>query len=149
MPVTSLRHGCISWKRRGRWQEYLYLAEAEGKTEAFVTMLVRAWTHSGSGRLRTRISGCKPGGAFALAKALAEHGDREQGVQMAEHGLTLEGSKAELAKWLRDQATALGNTTLALTAAEVALREDINLTNYLQVAEIAAEHWPRTPACLA
>ena len=128
-------------ERRGRWQEYLYLAEAEGQTEAYVTMLVRL------GRIQEAVAYGRAylgatGEAFALAKALAEHGDREQGVQMAEHGLTLEGSKAELAKWLRDQATALGNTTLALTAAEVALREDVNLTNYLQVAEIAAEHWP-------
>ena len=28
-------------ERRGRWQEYLYLAEAESQTEAYVTMLVR------------------------------------------------------------------------------------------------------------
>src|SRR6266852_9941663 len=110
-------------ERRGRWQEYLYLAEAEGQTEAYVTMLVRL------GRIQEAVAYGRAylgatGEAFALAKALAEHGDREQGVQMAEHGLTLEGSKAELAKWLRDQATALGNTTLALTAAEVALRED-------------------------
>src|SRR5438128_2309481 len=86
-------------ERRGRFQEYLYLAEAEGQTEAYVTMLVR----------RDRIQEAvgyghaylaTPDEVLTLAKALYEHGEREQGLQIAEHGLTLEGGKATLAKWL-------------------------------------------------
>src|SRR5260370_23912417 len=79
--------------------------------------------------------------ALALAKALYEHGEREQGLQMAEHGLTLQGHKATLAKWLRDQAWSLGEKTRALTAAEVAFCDEISLENYLRVAEIAGEQW--------
>jgi hypothetical protein len=103
-------------ERRGRFQQYLYLAEAEGQTVAYVTMLVRlerfleAVTYG-----RTYLG--TTGEALALARALSEKGEREQGVQMAEHGLTLDGSKAELAKWLRDQVRAMGNIALALTAA--------------------------------
>lgn len=80
--------------------------------------------------------------ALALAKALYEHGEREQSLQIAEHGLTLQGHKVSLAKWLRDQAFSMGEKTRALVAADVAFREEISLENYLRVAEIAGEQWP-------
>jgi len=83
-----------------------------------------------------------PEEALALAKALNEHGEYEQSLQIAEHGLSLEGRKASLAKWLRDQALSMGEKTRALPAAEVAFRDEINLENYQQVAEIAGEQWP-------
>jgi uncharacterized Zn finger protein len=135
-------------ERRGRFQEYLYLAEAEGQTEAYVTMLVRLERFQEAVAYGRAYLGTT-GEALALAKALAEHGEGEQAVQMAEHGLTLEGSKTELAKWLRDQARAMGNVALALTAAEAAFREETNLANYLSLAEIAGEQWPqRRPTLL-
>src|SRR5205085_6829724 len=127
-------------ERRGRFQEYLYLAEAEGHTEEYVTMLVRL------GRVEDAISYGRqylatPDEALALAKALYEHGEYEQGLQIAEHGLSLEGRKASLAKWLRDQAWLMGEKTRALLAAEVAFRDEINLENYQRVAEIAEDRW--------
>ena len=73
---------------------------------------------------------------------LYEHGEREQSLQIAEHGLALEGSKSALAKWLRDQALSMGEKTRALTAAEVAFRNEISLENYQRAAEIAGEQWP-------
>jgi len=128
-------------ERRGRLQEYLYLAEAEGHTQEYVTMLVRL------GRVEEAISYGRrylatPEEALALAKALYEHGEHEQSLLIAEHGLRLEGRKASLAKWLRDQAWSMGEKTRALTAAEVAFRDEINLENYQCVAEIAGERWP-------
>src|SRR6266568_4019318 len=128
-------------ERRGRWQEYLYLAEAEGHTEEYVTMLVRL------GRVEEAISyGLKylatTEEALALAKALYEHGEHEQSLQMAEHGLSLEGRKASLAKWLRDQALSMGEQSRALPAAEAAFRDEISLENYQRVTEIAGEQWP-------
>ena len=134
-------------ERRGRWQEYLYLAEAEGHTEEYVTMLVRV------GRTQEAITyGYKylvtTEEALALAKALYGHGEREQGLRLAEHGLTLQGSKASLAKWLRDQASELGKVGQALTAAEIAFREELSLANYLRAAEIAGEQWPERRTAL-
>ena len=82
-----------------------------------------------------------PEEALALATALYEHGEREQSLQIAEHGLTLEGPKAALAKWLRDQALSMGENTRALAAAEVAFRNEISLENYHRAAEIAGEQW--------
>jgi uncharacterized Zn finger protein len=128
-------------ERRGRFQEYLYLAEAEGHTQEYVTMLVRL------GRIEEAISYGRqylatPEEALALANALYEHGEHEQSLQIAEHGLSLEGRKASLAKWLRDQAWSMGEKTRALTAAEVAFGDEINLENYQRVVEIAGEQWP-------
>lgn len=128
-------------ERRGRLQEYLYLAEAESHTEQFITMLVRmgrteeAYTY-GLQFLATTAE------ALALAKALYEHGEHEQGLQIAEHGLSLEGyQKAILAKWLRDSAMLMGKKEQALTAAEIAFNEEKSLENYLRTAEIAGEKW--------
>ena len=128
-------------ERRGRFQEYLYLAEAEGHTQEYVTMLVRL------GRVEEAISYGRqylstPDEALALAKALYEHGEREQSLQIAEHGLRLEGRKALLAKWLRDTALLMGEKSRALLAAEVAFRDEISLENFQQVAEIAGVQWP-------
>src|SRR6266566_1794625 len=128
-------------ERRGRFQEYLYLAEAEGHSEEYVTMLVRM------GRVKEAISYgqqylATTDEALALAKALYEQGEVEQGLQMAEYGLTLEGHKATLAKWLRDHALSMGEKTRALPAAEAAFRGEISLENYQRVAEIAGEQWP-------
>ena len=58
-------------ERQGRFQEYLYLAEAEGQTERYVTMLVRL------GRVQEAVDyGLQYLGtteeALALAKALRE-----------------------------------------------------------------------------
>lgn len=136
--ITSARLHIL--ERRGQWQEYLYLAEAEGHTAEYVTMLVRL------GRAEEAFSyGQKylatTDEALALAKALYDHGEREQGLQIAERGLNLEGYKSALAKWLRDQALLMGERTRALAAAEIAFREEISLENYLQVARIAGAQW--------
>lgn len=143
--LTSARLHVL--ERRGRFQEYLYLAKAEGHTEEYVTMLVRL------GRIEEAISYgqqylATPDEALALAKALYGHGEREQSLQIAEHGLRLEGRKALLAKWLRDQAWLMGEKTRALPAAEVAFRDEINLENYQRVAEIAGERWPERKTVL-
>jgi uncharacterized Zn finger protein len=86
--------------------------------------------------------------ALALAKAVYEHGESEQSLQIAEHGLTLEGHKATLAKWLRDQAVAMDKSDVALTAAEQSFREEISLANYQQVAALAGEQWREKRAAL-
>jgi uncharacterized Zn finger protein len=127
-------------ERRGRLQEYLYLAQAERQTEGYVTMLVRL------DRAQEAIAyGLKHLGtteqALALAKTLYEHGEREQSLQIADHGLVLEGHKGNLAKWLRDQAQAMDKPEMALSAAEQAFYAEITLANYQLVAEIAKEQW--------
>ncbi len=128
-------------ERRGRLQEYLYLARAQGQHEAYVTMLVRLGrTQEAAAYGRAYLQTAQE--ALTLAKALYERGERDQGLQMAEGGLQFQGPKAALSTWLREAAAVMGDRTRALRAAEVAFREELTFANYLRVAEIAGEHWP-------
>jgi uncharacterized Zn finger protein len=128
-------------ERRGRWQEYLHLARAEGQNEAYVTMLVRLGrTQEAAAYGRAHLETAQE--ALTLARVLYDRGEREQGLQIAEEGLLLQGPKADLAKWLRDKAEKAGEQTRALAAAEVAFREELTLVNYLHVAKIAGEQRP-------
>jgi uncharacterized Zn finger protein len=101
----------------GRFQEYLYLAEAEGHTEEYVTMLVCLGRVHEAANYGQKYLGTTDE-ALVLAKALYEQCEREQGLQMAKHGLTLQGYRASLAKWLREQAASMGEKACARAAAE-------------------------------
>lgn len=136
-------------ERQERFDEYLALARVEHQTEAYLTMLVcldRAQEAVAYGRMHLAA----PGEALALARALYEHGEREESLQIAEQGLTLDGRKAELAVWLRDQAESMGQRELALKAAEQAFCSHMSLEHYRSVAKLAGEQWDaRKTALLA
>ena len=131
--------------RQERYQEYLYLALAEGQMERYLTMLARL------GRVREAV---KEGlqymatteEARALAQALREQGAIEDALHIAEHGLTLAGDRAPLARWLRDLAINIGETERALRAALIAFREAPSLADYQAVRDLAGERWPQLRA---
>jgi uncharacterized Zn finger protein len=128
-------------ERRGRSQEYLYLAEAEGQTERYMTMLVHL------GRVQEAVDyGLQYLGtteeALALAKALREREALQAALQIAEHGLTLEGVRVPLATWMADLALGMGETRRALEAALIAFRGDPELAAYQRVQELAGKSWP-------
>jgi uncharacterized Zn finger protein len=132
-------------ERQGRSQEYLYLAEAEGQTERYVTMLVHL------GRVQEAVDyGLQYLGtteeALALAKALREREALQAALQIAEHGLTLEGAKVSLATWMADLALGMGETGRALEAALIAFRGAPELAAYQRVQELAGERWPEIRA---
>ncbi len=134
-------------ERREQLQEYLYLARAEEQHEAYVTMLVRlGQTQEAVAYGREHLETAQQ--ALALAKALYERGEHEQGLQAAEAGLRLQEPRVPLAKWLRDEAVMRGEGARALAAAEVAFREELSLANYLRVSEITGEQWPQRRANL-
>lgn len=131
--------------RQGRSQEYLYLAEAEGQTEPYVTMLVRL------GRVQEAVDYglqylATTDEALTLAKALREREALQAALQVAIHGLDLEGSKVSLATWIADLALSLGETGRALEAALIAFRGAPELPAYQRVQELAGERWPELRA---
>jgi uncharacterized Zn finger protein len=132
-------------ERRQRWQDYLFLAEAEGQQEAYVTMLVRVGRGPEAVAYGLR-SLATAGEALALAQALYTHGEQQDALRIAEHGLTLEEAKFALAQWLRDKAAATGNKLQALAAARIAFQEQVNLPNYLRVVELAGDQWSEVRA---
>lgn len=127
-------------KRQGRVQEYLYLAQAEGQIPEFIDMLIEA------GRVDEAVEVARGyehvGWLYPVVRKLAEHGAEAEAVDLAEHGLSLEGSKHELAVWLRDSAAAAGRPQLALRAAEVAFGERFELADYQAAEELAGDEWP-------
>ncbi|MEJ2737357.1 MAG: SWIM zinc finger family protein [Anaerolineae bacterium] len=129
-------------ERQGRFEEYLNLAEAEGQTGLYVTMLVKA------GRAKdavayglARTTTCDE--ALALARSLRAHDHVHDALRVAEHGLSLPGSVTLLAPWLRDLASGLGENSLALKAARTAYTASPSLADYQAVQSLAGEDWPR------
>lgn len=127
-------------ERQGRFQEYLSLAEAEGQTERYVTMLARL------GRVQEAVGyGLQYLGttaeALALAKALREREEFRAALRIAEHGLTLEGAQVSLATWIAELARGMGETGRALDAALIAYRGNPELATYQRVKDLAGERW--------
>ena len=127
-------------EREERFQEYLYLARAEGQLEQYVTMLARL------GRVQEAVDEglqhlSAPDQVLALAKALREQEEPAAALRVAEHGLTLDGSKGPLATWLCDLASGMGETERALKAARVAFQSAPSLSDYMRVQELASGRW--------
>jgi uncharacterized Zn finger protein len=128
-------------ERHGRTAEYLYLAEAEGQTALYLTMLVKL------GRSQEAVSYAMQymvttDEAVALAQALREHNQPDEALRIAERGLGLQGETLTLARWLRDFAAQAGRPTLALKAARAAFARAYSLEDYQAAAAIAGEDWP-------
>ena len=129
-------------ERQGRHQEYIHLAEAEGQMEPYVTMLARL------GRVQEALDEglqhlSTPAEVLALAKVLREQGELSAALRVAEHGLTLDGSKGPLAAWLCDLAAGMGEPERALNAAAVAFQATPSMAAYQRVQELAGERWPK------
>ena len=129
-------------ERKGRFEEYLNLAQAEGQTSLYVTMLVKA------GRVKEAVAyglthTTSSDQALALAQSLRTHNHIHDALRVAEHGLSLPGSIVVLAHWLRDLASGLGENRLALKAARTAYATSPSLADYQAVQSLAGEDWPR------
>ena len=132
-------------ERQGRLEEYLNLAEAEGQTGLYVTMLVKAGRAEEAvayGLVHTTTSD----EALALAQSLRAHDHVHDALRVAEHGLSLPGSVKSLAHWLRDLASGLGEQGLALKAAQAAYAASPSLADYQAVQSLADEDWPQIQA---
>lgn len=137
-------------ERRGRLQEYLNLAEAEGQFLLYLQMLIRL-NRSDQAFAEAREYLTWPSDVHTIARTLVEQGEVEKGLELAAHGLTLESpqGRATLAEWLRDEAQARGRADPALRAAWQALRDHITLENYRWLEKQTGEEWPtRRPEAL-
>lgn len=125
-----------------RYSEYLYLAEAEGQNEAFLTMLARldridAVMEAADTKLQTMEQ------AFALAKVLLVQGAPEQALQIAQRGLILPGNCTyKLASWVSEMAEVLDQPDIALAAKIKAFQAQPTFTDYHKIERMAGEDWP-------
>jgi uncharacterized Zn finger protein len=129
-------------ERQDRIEEYLNLADAADLTDAYGTMLVE------EGRIDEAIEDgqhnlSSPDEALTLAKALRDHDRPEAALEIARHGLQLDGSgKAKLAEWLRDCAASVDESNVALEAAIAAFDASPTLAAYQAAEELAGDEWP-------
>ena len=126
--------------RQGRTTEYLYLAEAEGQTALYLTMLVKLE------RVQEAVDYAMQhmattDDALALAQALREHDRPVEALKIAQHGLTLHGETQTLARWTRDFAAGAGQPALALQAARAAFAQSHSLEDYKAAQATAGEDW--------
>lgn len=125
-----------------RYTEYLYLAEAEGQNEAFLTMLARldridAVMEAADTKLQTMEQ------AFALAKVLLVQGSPEQALHIAQRGLILPGNCTyKLASWVSEMAEELDQPDIALAAKIKAFQAQPTFTDYHKIERMAGEDWP-------
>jgi uncharacterized Zn finger protein len=130
-------------ERQGRHQEYLYLAEAEGQIERYLTMLARLGrTDAAMEAARTKMGSQTE--AFALAQALREQGALAQALEIARSGLKLVGEdylQYKLAIWTSELAESLGDGPVALSARVVAFNAQPSFDDYRKIQELAGEGW--------
>jgi uncharacterized Zn finger protein len=148
-------------ERQGRFEEYLNLAREDGQDVPYVTMLARLG-HIPDAVEYARNYLTTAAEALAAAKAISAHGASEEAMRLAEQtlewaqeepnatrwlryrasGLELFGGRPALARWLRDQAHAGGQTERALRAALIVMDEQPTLADYQATESIAGDRWP-------
>lgn len=128
-------------KQQGRTDEYLNLARAAGKTQQYTAMLVQ------DGQIKEAIN-CAieklstPQSLLEVAQTLRENGHPAAALQVAEHGLSVDGHHRDtLAEWLRDRAASMDQDELALKAAITAFEDSPSVSAYQAVEELADDDW--------
>lgn len=128
-------------ERQERYQEYLYLAQAEGQTQEYLTMLGRLGrVEEALAAAETQMNSIEE--AFALAKTLAEQGSLPEALDIAQVGFKLPGNcQYELGIWTSDLAEAVGNPEVALLALKEAFQVKPCFVDYQKMTELAGENW--------
>jgi uncharacterized Zn finger protein len=128
-------------ERRQQFQEYLYLAQAEGQAEQYLTMLVRL-DRVEEAMQEARREMASQEDAFALARALHCKEHDSHALAIAQQGLALPGRcLAELANWTSELAATLGQTPIALAAKITAFKASPSFAGYNQLVDLAGEDW--------
>jgi uncharacterized Zn finger protein len=129
--------------RQERTAEYLNLAQAAGKSQAYAEMLAR--TGKPQQAVTTAIeSVASQQGLLEIAKTLRDQDHPDAALEVAEHGMSIDGiDRDTVAEWLRDRAASMGGDELALRAAKVAFEESPSMSTFRAVEEIV-EDWEQT-----
>lgn len=133
-------------ERQQRYQEYLALAQAEGQTQQYLTMLGRLGrVEEAMGAAKNQMTSLEE--AFALAKTLREQGALEQALEIAQTGLTLPGNyRYDPATWTSDLALGLGKHQTALDARVMAFKARPSFKDYRLVEDLAGTAWSTVKA---
>lgn len=128
-------------EREQRYQEYLYLAEAEGQTQEYLTMLARLGrVEEATKAAQTQVSLMEE--AFALAQTLREQEAPQQALDIAQMGLKLRGNcRYELGTWTSNLAEELGDFEVALASRKTAFATSPSFDDYQTIQDLAGDSW--------
>ncbi len=123
-----------------RYEEYLYLAEAEGQTDRYLRMLAKLGrTEEAIAQAHQQMTTTEE--ALTLAQTLREQGELEQALSIANQGLALGGkSKHRLAVWTSELAESL-DPEIALQSRVTAFKLHPSLSDYLKLQELGGDRW--------
>lgn len=130
--------------RQERYKEYLHLAEAEGQTQEYLTMLGQLGrvdqAMTVAQQQMTTLSEAK-----ALAETLRTQNQLSQALDIALQGLRFEHNNPytafEFATWASDLAEGMGNTSAALEARVLAFKAKPSLQDYQKIETLAGTDW--------
>ncbi|MEG4989525.1 SWIM zinc finger domain-containing protein [Microcoleus sp. BR0-C5] len=134
--------------RQERYQEYLYLAQAENCSQQYLTMLSRL------GRVEEAVEAAatqmkSAEDAFALAQSLQAQEAQAEALKIAKTGLKLSGNCLyKLAIWTSELAVELGENEVALNSRMLVFQIKPSFADYLLVKEFAGDSWSTVKANL-
>jgi uncharacterized Zn finger protein len=128
-------------ERQERYQEYLYLAEAERQTKEYLTMLERLGrVEDAVTTAQTQMSTMEE--AFALAQTLQQQKALEQALDIAQQGFNLPGKcRYKLGIWTCELAEQLGDINAAIFARINAFQGNSTFADYRIIEELAGDNW--------
>ena len=129
-------------ERQQRFQEYLYLAEAEGQVTKHLTMLVRLdRVTEAMQAAQQEMSTMEEALAFSQA-LLNEQNAQPEALAIAERGLDLPGRcQYDLATWTSEIAEEVGDRVLAIKAKVKAFQAQPSFVDYRKVEQLAQDNW--------
>ena len=129
-------------ERQQRFEEYLYLAEAEGQFTKHLTMLVRLdRVTEAMQAAQQEMSTMEEALAFSQA-LINEQNAQPEALAIAERGLDLPGRcQYDLATWTSEIAEEVGDLTLAIKAKIKAFQAQPSFADYRKVEQLAQDNW--------
>ncbi len=131
--------------RQERYEEYLHLAEAEGQTQQYLTMLGQL------GRVDQAMTVAQDqmttlSEAQALAETLRAQNQLPQALDIALQGLRFEHNNPymafDFATWTSDLAEGMDNPRAALEARVLAFKAKPSFQDYQKIETLAETDWP-------
>ena len=129
-------------EKQERYEEYLYLAEAEGQVIKHLIMLVRL-DRVAEAMQAAQLEMATMEQALAFSQALVnEKNAQPEALAIAKRGLNLPGRcQYELGKWTSEIALELDDTVTAIKAKVKAFQASPNFIDYRQIEKLAGENW--------
>ena len=129
-------------ERQGRTDEYLALCQKAGRYLRYALKLCDLH-RAPEAMIYARQNFVSSDDALALAQRLREMRRVSDAIDIGEHGLKLEGRKAQLGEWLGPIEEAQGRNQQAMQAWQAAFPENPSLEHFKRLKRLAGAAWAK------